>query len=207
VSGSTRVDKDTAGLVNSVLAASSLLAPYIKGKLPKEGILGSKLEIHDSDAEFDGVYVKVNKITDNLASKEVQAGIAKVEGFFDRATGTVHLRKRSDFGDALHEAIHKLSAPGIQNFFGDYLNEGITAYLTDQVLGEQRQPEHKDLYRDNAACATKVVGATSSDTVAQSYFGNKNLLLDALLAKLKVDPPTLKKLAKDSSLCDKLPKP
>jgi hypothetical protein len=206
VSGSTRVDGKTAGLVNTVLAASPLLAPYIKGKLPKEGILGSKVEIHDSDAEFEGVYVRVNKLKDSLANKDVQKTISQVGGFFDRATGTTHLRKRSDFGDALHEALHKLSATGIQNFFGDFLNEGITAYLTDQVLAEQRQPEHKDLYRENAACAARVVGATSFDTVAQSYFENKNLLLDALLAKLKVDPPALRKLAKDSSLCDKLPK-
>ena len=57
VSGSTRLDGKTAGLVNNVLAASPLLAPSIEGKLPKEGIHGSKVVIHDSDAEFDGAYV------------------------------------------------------------------------------------------------------------------------------------------------------
>ena len=208
VSGSTRLDSKTAGLVNSIVAASPLLSPFIKGKLPKEGILGSKVKIHDSDAEFNGEYVRVEKITDSLANKDVQKKIAQVAGFFDRSTGITHLRKRSDFGDALHESLHKLAGGGFRGLFEEFLDEGVTAWFTDRLLEEQNQPEHKDLYRDNAACAARLVAATSPTMVAEAYFNQKvGPLAEAVAKKLRIPLGDVHGLAAKGELCDKLPRP
>jgi hypothetical protein len=108
VESTTRVGKSTAGLLQAAPAESRVLRPYIEGKLKTSAIPG-KVKIHDSDAEFEYSFEKLNEIRDSPAA--IQAQARKVRGFYHRKSGTIHLRPGSNVGHALHEAIHKLASP------------------------------------------------------------------------------------------------
>jgi hypothetical protein len=203
VGTTTRVDESTAKLVQAALAESRVLRPYIKDKFPAASVPG-KVTIHDSDAEFEHSYVKLNEIKDSPAAVKAQA--AKVRGFFHRKSGTIHLRPTSTLGHALHEAVHKLASPAFLNFYGHFWEEGVAQYFADCVLTEQGLPRMKShLYEDELRCAKRLVAFTSHDLVARAYFVNHTPLLDELVARLGGDPGTLRDLIKREKLCDRLP--
>ena len=94
-----------------------------------------------------------------------------------------------------------------ESMFEEFLDEGVTAWFTDRVLEEQNQAEHKDLYRDNAACAARLVAATSPTMVAEAYFDQKvGPLAEAVAKKLRIPLGDVHGLAAKGELCDKLPR-
>jgi hypothetical protein len=203
VESTTRVGKSTAGLLQAALAESRVLRPYIKGKLKTSAIPG-KVKIHDSDAEFEYSFEKLNEIKDSPAA--IQAQARKVRGFYHRKSGTIHLRPGSNLGHALHEAIHKLASPAFFNFYGSFWEEGVCQYFTDRVLEEQGLPAMKShLYGTELGCAKRLVAFTSHEVVAEAYFVNHTVLLNQLTAKLRLDRGTIMNLAQQGKLCDRLP--
>jgi hypothetical protein len=71
----------------------------------------------------------------------------------------------------MHEALHRYSSPVTQGVFGIFINEGFTQYFTDRVAAEQ-QVEGKTThrYQRQLDCARKVIGWSSPEMVAKSYF-------------------------------------
>jgi hypothetical protein len=202
VTAKTTVDEDTAGLIQAALAESRILRPYIKGKFPKSSIPG-KMKIHGSDAEFEYAYETENKVKDSPAA--VKAEAEKARGFYHRRSGTIHLRPRSNLGHALHEAMHKLAAPGFLNFFGRFWEEGVAQYFADCVLLEQGlQPMKGHLYEDELRCAKRLVAFTDRDLVARAYFLDHQPLMNRLIERLGGDHAALKDLIERKTLCDRL---
>jgi hypothetical protein len=72
VESTTRVGKSTAGLLQAALAESRVLRPYVKDKLKASAIPG-KVKIHDSDAEFEYSFEKLNEIKDSPTAIQAQA--------------------------------------------------------------------------------------------------------------------------------------
>lgn len=195
------VDDKTAALIQSALAQSQVLKPYIEDKLKTTTIPGKKFVHHDSDAEFESAYTKLHKIS--TGSEEME-NVEGVRGFYHRPTDTIHLRPRSNTGDAVHEAIHKLSSPGFRGYFGGFLDEGVTQYFTDLVLEEQKLDKmttHK--YKAQLACAERLVGRTSRHLVAQKYFRWEGNLPNELARALGISLVDLAKL-RGERLCQKV---
>jgi hypothetical protein len=200
VSPTTRVDENTAALVQAALAESRILRPYIKAKFPAASIPG-KVKIHDSEPEFEHAYVKLTKLKDSPSA--VQAKAEKVRGFYHPKSGVIHLRPTSNLGHAIHEAMHKLAQPGFHGFFGDLWEEGVAQYFTDCLLVEHGlSPTKTHLYADELRCAKRLVAFVGSrDLVAQAYFLNHIPLLDMLRARLGGPTDDLR----GQKLCDRLP--
>ena len=205
VRAATTVDEGTPRLVQAALAESVVLAPYLKGNAALKTIADKTFTIHGSDEEFAYSYAKLHNIRDSPAAVEKQ--VADVRGFFHRPTHSIHLRPSSRVGDALHEAVHKVSSNGFRGFFGGFLDEGVTQYFTDCVLKEQGlDAMQSHLYEKQLSCAKRLVAFTSRDLVAKAFFIAPQPLVETLQAKLKVDLLGLRKLANDGKLCDRLPK-
>jgi hypothetical protein len=200
----TAVDDRTAGLLQASLAETLILKPYLKGKFPAATIPG-KFKIHDSNDEFEYSYAKLHDIRDSPAA--VRQRVADVRAFFHRPTKTIHLRPTANLGEALHEAIHKVSSPGFRTFFGGFLDEGVTQYFTDLVLEEQRlTPARVPLYEPQLGCAKRLVRFTNRDLVARAFFLAPTPLVGALRTRLQLDTRALGQLAWGGGLCDRLPK-
>ena len=83
----------------------------------------------------------------------------------------------AQFGDALHESVHKYShsldahTTLLWSRCGKFLNEGVTQYFTDIVLtdqGLQKLAHHA--YQQQLACATRFVEMFHLGDVARLYF-------------------------------------
>jgi hypothetical protein len=95
----------------------------------------------------------------------------KIGGFYDRPTDTIHLPPMVEFGDALHESVHKYSHILLRDRCGTFLNEGVTQYFTDIVLTDQGlEKSTHHTYQQQLACATRFVAMFHRDDVARLYF-------------------------------------
>src|ERR1051326_7604603 len=149
----------TTTLLQTMIEASRLLAPYVTGKRDITLRLPAKFKIDDPGA-FEAA-----KKAAHLDPAESGIG-----GFYDRARDTIHLPQKAHFGEALHEAIHKYSAPHLRNICHT-LNEGVTQYVADAVLQEQGLPKAgRVAYQDYVDCAAKLIGQFGFDNVARLYF-------------------------------------
>src|ERR1044072_2212825 len=66
--------------------------------------------------------------------------ISKVGGFYNRSNDTINLPADSNFGNAVHEAVHRLSTGMVKGSMSPYLNEGITKYFPDIFLQDVGLP-------------------------------------------------------------------
>jgi hypothetical protein len=83
--------------------------------------------------------------------------------------------------------MHKVAHPVFKPYWGRLINEGVTQYFTDLLLREQGLSEVTDHeYKDELACARKLVAATSWQVVARAYFLNDGALREALMARFKL---------------------
>ena len=95
---------------------------------------------------------------DNLTQGERAAEVRHIGGYYDRSDKSVHVRSRTKFGHALHEAMHKVAHPVFKPYWGRLINEGVTQYFTDLLLREQGLSEVTDHeYKAELACARKLV--------------------------------------------------
>src|SRR5205085_10228048 len=127
-------------LLVTVLSQSKLLKNYFK---TQPEIVAKKFIQHDSDEEFEKAYIDLNKIK---SGSEEMNELKTVRGFYHPKTDTIHLRPRANYGEALHEALHKHSDGRFRAILGHPLDEGVTQYFTDRVLEEQGLPAAKTLY-------------------------------------------------------------
>lgn len=205
ITTTSRIDDKTRGHIQKAIEESKVLRPYVKGKFPRAAATEGTFEIHPDEEDFNQAYISYQRIADApQTEKERAKAYGHIGGFFDRAKNAIHVRSRSNFGHALHEAVHKLANPAFRGFWGDTINEGVTQYFTDCVLREQGLPEGKDHeYGDHLVCARKLVTATDRDTVAREYFLGDGALREALKKKWNLDEDAFAK-ARVGGLCKRL---
>jgi len=116
--------------------------------------------------------------------------IAKIGGFYNRVDDTINLPADSTFGNALHEAVHRISGGMARGRFGHYLNEGITQLFADIILNDIGLPAatgHN--YGSNLADARLLVtGAGGIDLVARAYFQGSNDAIQQIFVLLGLIP-------------------
>ncbi|MGH8497422.1 MAG: peptidoglycan-binding protein [Methylococcales bacterium] len=195
----TRVNKRTPSLIQSVLEQSLVLRPFIAAKLGKIAI--PKNFVHyRSDPEFDYAYLKLTKIVVPFGSTE-EKELINIRGFYHRPTDSFHFRPSANVGIALQLAINRFSSPPFRDFLGQSLYEGVGLYFTNLVLDEQglaKMPPN--LYKDQLRCATDLIELVGRGMVGKAYFQNHLDLVRHLTTKLSVGPVRTDKLARDA-LC------
>jgi hypothetical protein len=205
VTTDARVNDKTAGLIQAALEESVELAPYLKGKFPKYAITKG-FELHTDEDDFNtAVKTIVKKNTEPMTKNQRAAAYGKIGGFYDRASNTVHVRRRSTFGHTVHESMHKVASSGFHTFWGDFINEGVTQYFADRLLvehGLSKVTDHE--YKDELACAEKLVALTDWKTVAGAYFQNDGALREAVMRKLNLDLLGLTKAVRAGTVCSRL---
>ena len=98
-----------------------------------------------------------------------------VQGFVDpKHQFNIYLYDRSKYCHAFHEAVHAMSnLPILLQFFGGFLNEGLTQYFTDIIFTEQigqKCTTHK--YPDQLEYASNLVTFIGEDRMAKIFFTN-----------------------------------
>ena len=184
----SRVNENTPKWIQAAFAESRLLRPYLRGKFPAQAIT-DKFKVHSDEDDFNQAVKKHLGNKDLMNKAQRAAAYGTHGGFYDRGTNEIHVRARTKFGHALHEAMHKVAHPVFFRYWQRFINEGVTQYFTDLVLREQGLPEVTDHeYKAELACARKLVLATSEDVVARAYFLNDQALREALQKRLKLEP-------------------
>jgi Domain of unknown function (DUF4157) len=177
----TTVGPETGDLMDAVLRQSNILRRHLSTKIK---IAGSKFVIENSDPEFDNAYRTLHRLK---PGSEEWNGTKDVRGFYHPPSDSIHLRPGSNYGQAVHESIHKFSQPGFRAMFGGFLDEGVTQYLADLVLEEQGLEKGRTLYDDNLKCARKLINEVANlGLVAGYYFDGETSLVTKLLAKYHV---------------------
>ena len=199
----SRVNNDTPKWIQAALAESRLLRPYLRGK---PVITDGSFHIHSGEDDFNEAAKKHLGNKDLMDKAKRAAAYGKIGGFYDRNSKQVHVRSRTKFGHALHEAMHKVAHPVFFRYWQRFINEGVTQYFTDLVLREQGLSEVTDHeYKDELACAKKLVLATSEDVVARAYFLNDQALREALMRRFQIDAGTLTREIGAERICTRLP--
>ncbi len=181
-----RANEDTPQIINDTVIKSSLLAKYVGADRIKSAFLNSK-----------NFHVIQNYELEEYGKKCMQGDIVdKAGGFFCRNVanakyknlrGDIFVVRYLKLGYVIHEFMHKLSGVMVKNMLGHFVNEGITQYFTNQFLKEGRYDILTDHgYKDNLACALKIVSKTNEQTVADAYFNNKLKLINDLQKLLHV---------------------
>ena len=202
----SRVNDKTAGLIQAALEESVRdSAPYLKGKFPKYSITKG-FELHTREDDFnEAVKTIVKKNREPMTEKQKAEAYGKVGGFYDRPSNKVHVRSRTKFGHAVHEAMHKLASPAFHGYWGDFVNEGVTQLFADCLLVEHGLTEVTDHeYKDELACAKKLVALTDWQTVAAAYFQADLKLLNAVARKLKTDTNGVHDALVAGTVCSRL---
>jgi hypothetical protein len=200
-----RVDGDTPKWIQTALEESRSLGPYLKGKFPGSSITDGKFSIESSEKVFNQGAQTYLGDHDNLNDADRAAKYGHIGGYYDEKDHSVHVRSRTKFGHALHEAMHKVSHPVFFHFWKRQINEGVTQYFTDVLLKEQGLPEVTDHeYKDELACAKKLVAATSFDLVAAAYFTNDDRLRKALMSRLRLEAGPFAHAVNAEKVCERL---
>jgi hypothetical protein len=197
----TRVNKSTASLLQSVLDRSRILRPYIADKLRKIMIPRNFIH-HEFDSTFEHNYVTLHSIVIPTGSPE-EKELKKIYGFYHSQTRTIHLRPGANVGHALHEAIHKFASTGFRTLYGGFLDEGVTHYFTNLVLAEQGLDKLR-AYEKELQCANELIRLCGHDRVAKAYFQHDQDLARDVVRLLNINLGELHKLRKGDTLCKKL---
>ena len=164
------VASKTAGIIDTVLARSQILASYIGDKLKVGFKIAEKGKFvqETSDGNFDNAYRDAYDVS---AGETVPKSTM---GFLNTKKSEIHLRPNALFGTALHEAVHRLASPRLYGEFlpiankisstlTEVLKEGVTAFFTDEILKEEKLPNFNDAYRSKKDKAKNLIDALKPD--------------------------------------------
>lgn len=178
----SQVNDETPKWIQAALAESRLFRPYLRGKFPASAITDGRFEIHSTERDFNRTYSTYRGEPGQLTDAELATRHGKTGGYFDRSKKTIHVRSRSTFGEAVHEAMHKLSIGFL--FWGFFIDEGVTQFFADALLQEQGLPKGTaHSYGPELAFAERLVLATNFDMVARAYFLNDATLRETLMRR------------------------
>ncbi len=173
--------KEIGAALDRVLAASRVLAPYI----------GDRLKKKDPSAKIAGhLHIDTPRAFGELYTRETGKEVGDTLGYTDVKSLEIYLAERnSRMGDALHEAIHRISggAQALHNSLGLDFMEGTTELITNGVLTELKL-EPGTAYPKEVAAASAVESVVGFDMLARAYFGKTEDVL-TLLKELKARRP------------------
>lgn len=203
------VKSDTAKLIQSALTASQLLRPHLTrlGTGKDQVQITDRFIIHADLDLFAGAWATFTGRPTMHISDELRNEAAGIGGFYDRANRTIHLNPKATLGDALHEAMHKVSTRSVGGMFGPFLDEGVTQYFTDQVLREQQLPiatNHR--YGPNLTCANAFIGIAGEPEVAAMQFAGRQIpqVRQAVMNRLRITEAELIQLGQKDQLCARM---
>ena len=209
VTTTSPVKSSTAGLIQSALTASQLLRPHLTrlGTGKDQVQITDKFIIHADLNLFAGAWATFTGRPTMHISDELRNEAAGIGGFYDRANRTIHLNPKATLGDALHEAMHKVSTRAVGGMFGPFLDEGVTQYFTDQVMREQQLPiatNHR--YGPNLTCANAFIGIAGEPEVAAMQFAGRQIpqVRQAVTNRLRITEAELIQLGQKGQLCARM---
>ncbi len=206
VTTTSPVKSGTAALIQSALTASQLLRPHLTrlGTGKDQVQITDRFIIHADLDLFAGAWATFTGRPAMHISDELRNEAAGIGGFYDRANRTIHLNPKATLGDALHEAMHKVSTRSVGGMFGPFLDEGVTQYFTDQVMREQQLPiatNHR--YGPNLTCANAFIGIAGEPEVAAMQFAGRQIpqVRQAVMNRLRITEAELIQLGQKDQLC------
>jgi hypothetical protein len=172
--GKLESDVDDLGTVlDALIAASQVLAPYIdKSKL--RTIKGSIAIV--GPEEFSIKFHAEDGHTTPMTGNAKDPDIKEIGGLTQKnAPHNILLReKRSNFGDALHEAIHRVSLPAFISL-GTPANEGAPEYFTRKILAEARLSPPKNKYDRHVKSIEQLIDLVGEPLVGAAFFNASKL--------------------------------
>jgi hypothetical protein len=162
-------DADDLGTVlDALIAASKVLAPYID-KSRVRAIKGSISFL--SSGQFSTKFHEEKGDTTPMTGEEKDPAIQNVGGLTQKkAPHNILLREqRSNFGDALHEAIHRISLPAFR-MIAPAANEGTTEYFTRKVLAEAGLSAPKNNYDRQVKSIERLIDLVGEPAVGAAFF-------------------------------------
>jgi hypothetical protein len=210
------IDKSTvADFVEALIETSRTLTPFLPSGKRARTSVAKGLTIHEFREQFESEDARLSSRVTPSVGQPRRTKIVK--GFYHRATDSIHLTTDtsqgadSKFGAALHEGIHKYSAPLLQTRLGVDINEGFTQRFADLVSAEHGIGVYTGHdYGPQMACAEKVIGWLNDGErlSASAYFlGNVYPLQQEIIRRLSVNNSQLNDLARDrqgEGLCERI---
>jgi hypothetical protein len=96
--------------IQTAIEESEELEPYLKDKFPKS-LVTKDFDIHSDEDEFNELAKSYLHNKDLMDKRKRAEAFGDIGGFFDRSTRHIHVRSRTHFGHAVHEAMHKVAHP------------------------------------------------------------------------------------------------
>jgi hypothetical protein len=161
-------DPDDLGTVlDALIAASRVLAPYIDPS--KVRVIKGSISILSS-SQFSSKFHHERGDVTPMTGDEKDPDIQDVSGLTEKTSRKILLREqRSNFGDALHEAIHRISLPAFTSVAGP-ANEGATEYFTRKVLAEAGLSAPTNGYDRQVQSIERLVAAVGEPVVGAAFF-------------------------------------
>jgi len=200
----SHVNDKTPGLIQSALAESRKLRPYLRGKFPALAINDGRFEVHARDDYFNQAAGAWRHLPPQTTDRELAEKFKDIGGFYDRGKKKIHLRPHATFGHAVHESMHKVSHAGFL-WWDSFIDEGVTQLMADCLLQEHglaKVTNHN--YWRQLECAQKLVAATNFDMVARAYFLNDPELRETLRARFKLSLGDMAREMFDGKFCRRL---
>ena len=167
------ISEDIGEVLDKLIAASKVLAPFISGKSKVRAIKGS-ISMLDT-AEFSYAYHKESGTT-APQNAEKDPAIKEVRGLTQQKDPhNILLRRQiSNVGDALHEAIHRVSFPGFTTV-NKAFDEGTTEHFTRNVLAEAELDPPKNKYDRPWRSVEQLISLVGEPLVGEAYFDAKKI--------------------------------
>jgi len=181
--------KTTAGKdVDTYASAEPFIKAYVAEKIKGGTKAEGHVHVYDA-AEFKKKTLEylmggLNDATGKTYTKEeAEAFEPRVRAYQDAGEIYIH-EDRADMGTAVHESMHLYSNDTFPGTLGFNVNEGTTEYFTRMITDEHKIA--RGGYPSQFASVTKLVGASSKETLAEGYFNGKlKGLEDAVEGKAK----------------------
>jgi hypothetical protein len=180
-------------IMDAVFKRNPTIAPYIAGRLAEgREIAGKgKVIVHTTPGTFKDAYEKYI----GERAKSVPRGFYWEDETVGKKTvyrDEIHLPPDATFGEAFHEAVHKMSHPSIRTYLADVdkdlafdLNEGLTSYFSYRILSDEGVKDYRDGYSFKRDNAKKLIKHADFDPVAKWYWQGDS---KDLMKKLGVTP-------------------
>jgi hypothetical protein len=179
-------------LIDAVFKRNPTIKPYIAGRLTegREIAEKGKFIVHTTRQLFEDAYEKylgkrAKRFPRGFYWETEQSG--KTQTYRDE----IHLPPDATFGEAFHEAVHKMSALTVPHYLSDDedfafdVNEGLTSLFSVLILKDEGVTDYRDGYGSRRKKAEKLVDGGRFDAVAKWYWmGERKDLLENIGVKV-----------------------
>ncbi len=178
-------------LIDEVFKRNPTVKPYIGNRLLEQGreiAAPGKVTVHTTPANFKDAFEKYTgkPATPPRGFYSPYDTSSKSPTFPDE----IHLPPDATFGEAFHEAVHKMSDMLFVSYLHEEdqglaftLNEGLTSVYSILILKDEGINDYTDGYAHQRAAARKLIDEVGADAVAKWYWQGDRL---EMLKKLGV---------------------